>query len=85
MNGQYTIFDSGERKEPHDYPFRRYIGQTVAFVNPNHALYGLIGEIVEILPYYTIVNVNGRRYAGTPYDIKPEDWTEGGEINERAK
>lgn len=70
MNGQYTIFDSGEQKEPHDYPFRRYIGQNVTFANPHHALYGLIGEIVEMLPYYTIVSINGRRYAGTPHDLE---------------
>ena len=76
MNGQYTIFDSGKPEAPCEYAFKRYIGQTVIFANPHHALYGLVGEVVKILPYYTIVNVNGRRYAGTPYDIKPEDWTE---------
>ena len=70
MNGQYSIFDSGERKEPHEYPFRRYIGQIVIFGNPHHSLFGYFGEVVEILPYYTIVNVNGRRYAATPYDLQ---------------
>lgn len=70
MKGQYSIFDNGKREAPFEYAFKRYIGQTVTFANPNHTLYGLVGEIVEILPYYTIVSVNGRRYAGTPHDLK---------------
>lgn len=70
MKGQYSMFDNGKPESPCEYSFKRYIGQTVTFANPHHALYGLIGEIVEILPYYTIVSVNGRRYATTPYDLK---------------
>ena len=42
MNGQYTIFDSGKQEAPCEYAFKRYIGQTVAFANPHHALYGLV-------------------------------------------
>ena len=70
MQGQFSIFDSGKREAPHEYPFRRYIGQKVIFTNPHHSLFGYFGEVVEILPYYTIIQANGRRYAATPYDLQ---------------
>ena len=57
--------------KPCEYKFKRYIGQRVTF-GGNNAMTGYTGEIVEMLPYYTIVNVNGRRYAAGPCDIYPE-------------
>ena len=69
MEGQLNIFDS-EKQKPCDYAFRRYIGQLVRFSSKHHVMSGRTGRIVEMLPYYTIVSIDGRRYAGTPHDIE---------------
>ena len=72
MRGQYSIFDTGIKTKPCEYSFQRFIGQKVEFTGySSHC--GAVGEIVEILPYYTYVRMpNGKVLVGTPHgDIRP--------------
>ena len=68
MNGQYSIFN--EKGKPYSYSFERYIGQKVEFWRDNPPT---IGTIKRIEPYYTIVEVNGREWAGINVTIRPVD------------
>lgn len=67
MDGQYTVWDipSAERK-PHEYSFQRYMGQKVRFWRD-----GIVGEIVQIMPYYTYVQTKKGILVGTPTTIAP--------------
>ena len=61
-----TIFDLNNDKKSRTaaYSFQRYIGQKVKFW-----LTGEIGKIVEIEPYYTIIETDECIMAGTPTTI----------------
>lgn len=66
MKGQMTIFDLVNDGKPCRYKFQRHLGQKVEFWRT-----GIVGKIVEIREYYTIVTVKGKLLVGTPYDIRP--------------
>lgn len=68
MEGQYTVWDipSAERK-PSEYSFPRYMGQKVRFWRD-----GNVGEIVQIMPYYTYVQTKKGILVGTPTTMAPE-------------
>ena len=70
MDGQYSIFDYGNQKHrPCDYRFKRYIGQKVGL---SVASGEFVGEVIEIEPYYTTINIKGHGlFAGTPTTIYP--------------
>ena len=72
MEGQLSLFDihRGPRK-PCEYGFKRYIGQKVHMnITEGH----VIGKVVKIEPYYTIIEVEGMgQLAGTPTTFGPEN------------
>ena len=68
MNGQYSIFDINQKTRPWEYGWQRYIGQKVDIGNEDGER---VGTITEIQPYYTIINVDGRLYVGTPTTCRP--------------
>ncbi len=75
MNKQTTIFDlnfNNPNKRPCEYSFQRYIGQKVRISVTEGKLEG---KIKGIEPYYTIISVKGREYAGTPYNTYPKEET----------
>ena len=68
MKGQLSLFGMADKtaKHPYDYTFQRYIGQKVVFWRD-----GIIGKIVKIEPYYTIVDTGKCYMAGTNTTIAP--------------
>ena len=68
MKGQLSLFGMADatNKHPYDYTFQRYIGQKVVFWRD-----GIIGTIVKIEPYYTIVDTGECYMAGTNVTITP--------------
>ena len=71
MFGQLTVFDIHDpigKRKPCEYSFQRYEGQRVKFW-----LSGEVGKIVQIEPYYTIVDTGKCLMAGTPTTICPAD------------
>lgn len=71
--GQLSIFDVEIPKpKPCQYGFARYVGQKVVL----HVTSGtMVGTVKEIEPYYTIVDVEGKEWVGTPTtlgEFKPE-------------
>lgn len=65
-DGQMTIFDTGVSRRPCEYPFQRYIGQSVTFWRS-----GITGRIIEIEPYYTFVQTAHGEMVGAPHEINP--------------
>lgn len=67
MEGQYTVWDIvGPERKPCEYSFPRYMGQKVRFFRD-----GDVGEIVQIMPYYTYVQTKRGILVGTPTTIAP--------------
>ena len=64
MKGQLSVFDLEQTPEPHNYKFKRYLGQPVGFWRT-----GRCGVIVEIQEYYTMVLTDDGILVGTPYDL----------------
>ena len=64
MDGQLSLFDVEKKKRPCQYSFQRYIGQKVIVQD------GVIGKIVKIEPYYTLVAADGKIWALTPTTIR---------------
>ena len=74
MNGQLSMFDwhPNEERKPCHYRFKRYVGQEVQMMFGAYKWATFkTGVITYIGPYYTGVRINGRDYAGTPYNISP--------------
>lgn len=59
-----SLYDCVSEKGPTVYNFKRYIGQRVKFW-----LTGEVGNVVQIEPYYTIVDTGKCLMAGTPTTI----------------
>lgn len=74
MTGQLSIFDDMVPEgRPCKYAFRRYIGQRVRLMigaYPGRILHGVITRIDN--EYYTTIEVDGKEYVGTPYDLSED-------------
>lgn len=74
MTGQYSLFDiHTEKLKPCHYRFQRYMGQKVKLHIANRIL---VGKIIEIDKYYTMIEVDGRTWAGTPTNVQPVEGSE---------
>lgn len=69
IEGQLTIFDIHNDGKPCRYSFKRYLGQKVRMMFGAYPGIVRTGTITEIGPYYTMVRIGGRVYAGTPYNL----------------
>ncbi len=74
MKGQYSMFDlTPLPNAPCNYKFQRYIGQKVRMmidVYPVKIVHGVITKIDTA--YYTTVDVDGKEYVGTPYNLSED-------------
>ena len=68
MDGQLSLYDIEEKRRPCQYSFQRYIGQEIIVQD------GVIGKIVKIEPYYTLVAAEGKIWAMTPTTIRRKDF-----------
>lgn len=78
--GQISIFDLHENPQklkPYEYSWERWVGRRVTisgvYVPGMRKYQRLHGVIHSFDHYYTIVNVCGKLYAGTTYNVNPEE------------